>query len=430
MVYSSYFWRVSGGSEIDFVAHGLDGIFTVAFQPGNWRVLKVMRCCRVINSVFHYNSPTKILFLALFGVCLVACAGSHTVNTDFEHADLMLEFLRNMSEGELDSVLVDTILETKGMDLIIEQQNRRARINKAQYRTLLSSLLNDEVPDIEPVDSTERAKLGVRRLRANVWPALKWAIDNVDLLEERLAFLRDLNVGSRAKKLADSFLPQPLRSIPKIFFVVGGRAGYYAGDDCIYMDLLNMSYSPKGVKPLVESKIIDFFAHEMHHVGYQDLRNKILSQLSLNETHDRAFGFVSGLVAEGSATYLINGHCDIDLIKNDRRYAEYFTLENDLREISEGILNSILDGHIENEDDYSKATEQLLGMGYHSAGSLIMHVIYQADGLEAIMEVLQDPRRLFVEYNKAAEGLMAKPGSDSLYLFDEDLVEMVAHMGQ
>ncbi|MFX1265695.1 MAG: DUF5700 domain-containing putative Zn-dependent protease, partial [Promethearchaeota archaeon] len=170
--------------------------------------------------------------------------------------------------------------------------------------------------------------------------------------------------------------------------------------------------------------------HEMHHVGYHDLSSYKFSQLRLNEKQSRVYGFVSGLVAEGSATYLINGHRDMDFIRNNRRYAGYFNLDDDLREICEDILQSILNGHIENDDDYSKATEPLLGMGYHAAGSMIMHVIYHAGGLEPVMRVLQDPRLLLIEYNGAAEKLMTESKSDSIYLFDEELVDIISHMGQ
>ena len=363
-------------------------------------------------------------------LALFQCASSHKGKTNSEQAELMLAFLREVSQGKPNSEIIDAILETKGMSLIIDQQNKRATISRDQYRNLLISLLNEKLPDIEPVDSTERAKLGAQRLRNNVWPALKWAIENVGLLEDRLNFLNDLDIASQAKSIADSYLPEPLRSIPEMFFVVGGRAGFYAGDDCIYMDLLNMSYSTKGVKPLVESEIIDFFAHEMHHIGYRNLSKNIRGQLRLDEMEGRAFEFISGLVAEGSATYLINGHCDINLIKSHRRYIRYFELEKDLREICEGILRSILDGHIVNDDDYSKATKQLLGMGYHAAGSMIMHVIHQANGLEHIMRVLQDPRLLLIEYNKAAGDLMAESESNSIYLFDEELVKAVTNIGQ
>ncbi len=371
-----------------------------------------------------------LFFCAMILGAFAQCAGGKTGKADSEQAELMLELLRNASEGELDSALANAVMETKGMDLIIEQQNKMATISKAQYRILLLSLPNEKVPAIEPVDSTERAKLGLQRLRKNVWPMLKWAMENVNLLEDRLAFLGGLDVEGKAKKIADSFLPEPLQSIPRIFFVMGGRAGFYASDDCVYMDMLSMSYSPKGVKPLVESDIIDFFAHEMHHVGYSTLRNDRLSRLELNEMEKRAFGFLSGLVAEGSATYLISGHGDINSIIGNRRYARYFDLDRDLREICEDILHSVMDGRIENDDDYSKAIEPLLGMGYHSAGSIIMHVIDEAGGQKSIMRVLQDPRLFLAEYNKAAEDLMARSEPDSIYLFDEDLANILANIGR
>ena len=379
-----------------------------------------------------HSSLTRLTLLvcAVVVPVLVQCANSRARKTDFAQAELMIAYLRGISQGKSDSEMVDAILETKGMDLIIKQQNVMATIDKAQYRDLLSSLRDEEAPDIKPLDSTERAKLGVSRLKNNIWPSLKWAVKNVDLLEDRLVFLNDLDVGSQAKAIADSFLPEPLHSIPAIFFVMGGRAGFYAGDDCIYMHLLSMSYSPKGVKPLVESDIISFFAHEMHHVGYGELRNNKLSQLSMDQAEKRAFGFVSGLVAEGSATFLINGHRDIDFIKNHRRYAKYFGLEDDLRKICEDILQSVLSDDTKNDDDFNRAREPLLGMGYHAAGSVIMDVIYREGGKEPVMRILRDPRRLLAEYNNAARSLMEESDSNTIYLFNEELAHTIAHLGQ
>lgn len=372
------------------------------------------------------------LALALCAVSLwplVRCATDRGGRTDSEQAERMFAFLKSVSAGEPDLEMLDAVLDTRGMELIVEQQNRRATIDKAQYRDLLLGLQDAEAPDIQPVDPGERAQLGVRRLKLQVWPGLKWATRNVELLENRLALVKGMDVADQARTIASSFLPEPLRETPEVFLVAGGRAGFYAGDDCIYMDLLNMSFSPDGVKPLVESDIIEFFAHEMHHIGFGALSRSRLDQLRLNEMQQRAYGFVSGLVAEGSATYLINGHRDIERIRSHRHYAEFFESETDLREICEDVLRSIEDGRIENDDDYSRATEPLLGMGVHAAGSLIVQVIDQAGGLDPVMGVLQDPRRLLLEYNDAARELMTQSESDSIYLFDEEVVNMVADMG-
>jgi hypothetical protein len=111
-------------------------------------------------------------------------------------------------------------------------------------------------------------------------------------------------------------------------------------------------------------------------------------------------------------------------------FSIFFNLEKGLLEICEGVLQSIFNGKIQGENDFSLATKQLLGMGYHAAGSQMMHVIDQAEGVEVIMKILEDPRLFFIKYNEAAKSLMAKPGSHSYYLFKKELVTAVKNLGQ
>jgi len=361
---------------------------------------------------------------------LIASSNTKNEKINFTQAELMISFLQHVSAGKVNPGMIDAILETRGMDLIIEQQNRRAKVNKAQYHKILSHLLDKDAPDLDPVDSSERAKLGVKRLKQAIWLYLKWGVKNGDLLKKRLIFLKDLNIAFLAKKKADLFLPEPLVSIPEIYVVAGGKAGFAASENCIYMDLLNMSYSKQDAKPLIESEIIDYFAHEMHHVGFHKLSHNLINRLKLDEVQKVVYGFVAGLVAEGSATYLINGHQDFSSIKNNRRYIKYFNLEKGLLEICEGVLHSIFNGNIQGEDDFSLATKELLGMGYHAAGSQMIHVIDQAEGVEAIMKILKDPRLFFIKYNEAAKRLMAKPGTHSYYLFKKKLVNTIKNLGQ
>ena len=59
-------------------------------------------------------------------------------------------------------------------------------------------------------------------------------------------------------------------------------------------------------------------------------------------------------------------------------------------------------------------------MWFHSAGSLMLGVIDEANGLERVMEAVTEPERLLAEYNRAAEAL--GPGSE-LRAFDDQLAE-------
>jgi hypothetical protein len=377
----------------------------------------------------RYFRNLLLVLIAVF-VVISACSDPEPHQTNFTQADLMLHIMKSASEGQIDSACIDEMLITQGMNLIIEQQNVRGRIEKSQYDTLLSGLNSDQSPMIQPIDSSQKAKLGAKRLNEQIWIILKWGMTHIDSLEFRLNHLKKLKIGRQAELLAESFLPVPINSIPGIYFVMGGRAGFYAGEKNIFMDVLNMSFSCDNRKEnfISDKEIMNYFAHEMHHIGYSNLRKRQYDNLILDDNETRALGFISGLLSEGSATYLISWNKDIDVMKN--RYRKFFDMGDGLLDICSQILESIFQGKIKNVDDYSLATRPLLGMGYHAAGSRMIHIIYQAGGLKPIMKIMEDPRTFVVEYNNAAKNVMQNPESDKQYLFDSDLAIRVSKIGK
>jgi hypothetical protein len=349
---------------------------------------------------------------------------------DYSQAEIMVDFLRGASEGRLDIDLIDSIMASEGTSLIIEQQNRRAQIDSAQYRRILEGVLNQDAPTVAPLDSTERALLGVHRLQNEVWRVLKWGIENIGLLEKELIRLKEMDVAPESMAIAESYLPYPLGSPPSILFVAGGRAGFFAADNSIYMDLLLMSFSKtRRGEPLISRKeVVAYFAHEMHHVGFHSLMDRLRGSLTLEKRGERALVFISGLVAEGSATYLINGDRNIENIKEGKSYAKFFEMDGGLLRLCDEVLRAILDREIENDDEYFVATRPLLGMGFHAAGSLMMHVIDRGSGLESIKKILEDPRLLLQEYNSAVEKIQSSPATDGVYRFDEETTERIAEL--
>ncbi len=110
---------------------------------------------------------------------------------------------------------------------------------------------------------------------------LRWGINNTELLEEKIAFLQPLKIFNRAKLLAESNLPVPLATIPNLFIVAGGRAGAAAINNDIYLDVLNFtrSRSRSGRSQITETDVIEFFAHETHHVGFSEMIKRKRNQL-------------------------------------------------------------------------------------------------------------------------------------------------------
>jgi hypothetical protein len=112
-----------------------------------------------------------ILLISIFCMYmgLIASSGIKNGKINFTQAELMISFLQNVSGGQANPGMIDSIVDTRGMELIIEQQNRSAKINKAQYHKMLSHLLDKDAPDLYPFDGSAGAKLSVKRLKELIW---------------------------------------------------------------------------------------------------------------------------------------------------------------------------------------------------------------------------------------------------------------------
>src|SRR5262249_22992316 len=153
------------------------------------------------------------------------------------------------------------------------------------YRAIVAAITGDAAPEIAPADDGEKAKRGVTGLRDDVWPALHWAAGNADVLRDRLAALRTLDAAPAARQLAGGWLPDPVPPAVRLHVVMGGRAGAAALDHDIYFDVLTTSYraSLGRMKYPPPSEIVEFFAHETHHVGLAPIIDGTRRRLTLGE---------------------------------------------------------------------------------------------------------------------------------------------------
>jgi hypothetical protein len=319
----------------------------------------------------------------------------------------MLDYLRAVAARRATPAQVDALMASPGTALIIAQQNLSRRVKPAQYRALLAHLDNEGAPDVLPAGSGERARRGVDGLRSDVWPALRWGVASTEVLAERLTQVEQLDIAAAAHQLAASMLPRG-RAVPaRLHVVMGGRAGAAAiGDDDIYIDLLATSFAAQAghITYPTAQEFTEYFAHEVHHLGMRPVLARALADLSLSPSERRAFAVLSSMALEGSATYLINEHRDLDAMKRDPMYAPFLAdadkLVADCEELLAGILERGLAG-----EEYERAITPLVSSGFHSAGALLLDAIWRAGGKDAVMKALSDPRRLLADYNAAAARL-------------------------
>jgi hypothetical protein len=341
----------------------------------------------------------------------------------------MLDFLDAISSQDSPGRFLDPLMQAEGTDLIIAQMNLARRVSPDQYRHLLQGLMGGTQPRIEPVDSTRRAVRGVEGLLKDVWPILNWGLAHTPELRGRVNHLAALDLYSSARELANRFLPDSLEGSPRVFAVMGGRAGGAKLEGGrIYLDVLVYSYHGRRTNEFPSDRdLTRTVAHEMHHMGYGPYLKKWAESLHLDAGESLQAGFLSGLLTEGSATYLISAGRSLTEMREDRAYAGLLGNPGALMGQVEAVLLDIQEGRIQSEAELEEATAGFVGSWYHSAGSLLLGVIDEAGGLTEVEGVIRDPRRLLSAYNRA----VAARGPDApTRPFAESLAEDVASMGR
>jgi hypothetical protein len=188
---------------------------------------------------------------------------------DTVQSEAMLDLLDRCHEGTVPSATIEQVMGFPGTQLVIAQQNISRRITPAQYRATLVSACRGEIPRLPPSEPGARAEKGVEGLIGDVAPSLLWGRDHVALLRQRLAAVKETQGLDEIVPLALRNLPEKVELSPKLYFVMGGRAGAAAIGDAIYIDLLSDAWRTREKNtPMTPQEIVEFFAHETHHLGY------------------------------------------------------------------------------------------------------------------------------------------------------------------
>lgn len=341
----------------------------------------------------------------------------------------MLEFLRSCHAGQASMEEMDKVLALSGTGLVVGQQNISRRVTAQQYRDVLWAACAGKIADVKPAEPGARGEKGAAGLTQDIAPSLIWGRDNIPLLESHIADLRGNRSIGDAIPLARKFLPQQapqqIPLAPKLYVVMGGRAGAAAIDNQLYFDVLITAWraSRAAAPPMDPAEVVEFFAHETHHLGYGQILDRKRDSLNLTPGEAQAWDFLVAVMMEGSATLLINGHERLDELAKQSDVRPYLAKVPELLPAMQNVLNSALKGPMP-EEDYAQASSAFFDMGYHATGAVLLAAIEKKRGLPGVMDVMADPRRLLTAYNDCA-------GESSVaFKFDPALAERVAHIGQ
>lgn len=235
---------------------------------------------------------------------------SDLATPDFRQAEAMLELLGACHMDHTSAATVEHVLALRGTGLVVQQQNISRRVTMQQYQEVLKAACSGKVADVKPAEPGARGDKGVTGLTQDVAPSLIWGRDNIPLLEARLAELRRHQSMGNAIPLARKYLPQQdsaesLRLSPRFYVVMGGRAGAAAIDDQLYFDVLISAWreSRGTARPMTAAAVVEFFAHETHHLGFGQILDQKRNSLHLTAGEDQAWRFLVAAMMEG--------HCDV-----------------------------------------------------------------------------------------------------------------------
>jgi hypothetical protein len=376
------------------------------------------------------NSLTRRISRGVVLVCaaFTSLAGAQAV-PDFTQAQAMLELLRSCHANRATAAEFQRVVSMAGTQLVVAQQNISRRVTTGQYRQALEAACAGKIAGVKPAEPGVRAEKGVTGLTQDVAPSLIWGRDHIATLEQSLSELRSNREIGNAVPLARKYLPAALhpervKIEPKLHVVMGGRAGAAAIEDQLYFDVLISAWrTAQGtLAPLSPQQVVEFFAHETHHLGYGQVLDQKRDSLALNAGERRAWDFLSALMMEGSATLLINGHERLTDLENDAEMKPYLAKVSDLLPAMQTLLRRSLNGGIDGRS-YDEAETQFLNMGYHAVGATLLAAIEKARGLDGVMDVMADPRKLLTTYNACAAS------STVAFTFDPVLAAQIARMG-
>ena len=370
--------------------------------------------------------PLLTVLLALFLGSCEPVSRKHALDTS--QAEMMVSFLRRVNAGEDSANLIDSLMRMEGTGLIVGQLNLSRRVLPGQYRTVLEGLAHGAFPDIKPADSTVLSIRGIEGLKRGVWRALTWGVKNTDLLSGQIDSIKQVDIYEEAKRTALAFLPENVALEPRLFVVAGGRAGAAAIEGKgIYLDILVMTGSrlARGLPLLTRAEYVEFFAHEVHHLGLGDILQRRYGSVPMDLSQRQLFTLLKSIISEGVPTYFINSHRNPDEVPATVPIADKEMSVTEALRWTQDLTRRIIQREFSAEDEFERANLLMTGMGYHNLGAHMMSVIDRAGGKERVMEAILDPPLLLKHYNGAVQ---SSQNPAEHFQFEPDLVAAAARL--
>lgn len=368
-------------------------------------------------------------------VTVIILAGSYCSNTspqfndqvviDFDMVEQGVEWLdlinSSAPDAEIKAYFMQHVAPTKGCQAIIHHWARFRKWDAEElYKFIMTAL--GRIPSDQAIVKEDGA-LTYFGMRRKLWQN---ALADTDKMRRDLQDLKNTDLDGSIKT-ARLFLPFDAVLDVQFSFVLFGASNAFSVGKENGFDFLQLSRNQNGT--IDTEQIINIFAHELHHSGFQSLAERNLQDIA-NEDRLLLVGILS---AEGMPTYFIDNIPEhLEEYRNHSQFI-YRQVAEDWENHSENMqalylqaqtdISSNLNGELSQEDIMRSWMAGAKGPAY-ILGSDIISVIDTYLGREAAISVASDYRKLLYLYNQAADKAAAQ--GKEIFRFEKDLADRIA----
>lgn len=379
--------------------------------------MQIIECDRkkvsFINRKSWFGNMKYILILILF-----AYTFAQSVNISSSSCTELLELLKYLKDRptkHLAEKKIDKLLSHKDYQVLFSfyKNDISRNLNNSTLKKIMIGLAWPET-----------YKRG-RDLLADLIMA-KWEIvyNNLEHLEDKINEIKKINLRGLINisvRTSNNWLPSNMQARSFNFIIIGDgySAGYKVGNNQVY-DIFQIPITRIG--KIDEQLFGEIIAHESHHSGLK-LPNKFNSKKEYLLTR-----FFAPFISEGSATKFVNNvfgkytesidqkkkvlyFSVIPGINFEPEWRRLFDEEDYMFERFFMAIQNILNGRYSEREIENELKSYWMAPGsarHYLLGSEIMGAIYLVSGKTGCFEVMKDPKKLILMFNKIAQNYKLK----------------------
>jgi len=172
-------------------------------------------------------------------------------------------------------------------------------------------------------------------------------------------------------------------------------------------------------------------AHELHHIGLESAQSEYSQKIAALSERPHAVAEWLGAFGEGFAMLAVAGGPDMDPLagsSSEDQARWKHDLENfpsDLRSVNDFFLD-VLKGKYANRDAIDEKAGDFFGTQgpWYTVGYRMAVMVEKRYGRPALIETMQDPRRLLFLYNQVASELN-NAGKEHLPMWSEEVFKQI-----